>query len=89
VTALAVLLLAATALAVDKTGTKSADVIIGTSGADSLRGAAGNDTIWGGSDTISARDGFRDVIDCCSGNDRVTADRHDRIARDCNRVSRR
>jgi hypothetical protein len=42
-----------------------------------------------GRDTISARDRTRDRINCGSGRDRVTADRIDRVSRNCERVRRR
>ena len=50
-------------------------------GRDLVRAGAGNDV-------ISARDGSRDVIECASGEDRVTVDRRDRV-RGCEQVSRR
>ncbi len=76
------------------------DSISGDPGADRLSGSAGRDRITGGSgrdrisagtgaDRISARDGTRDTVDCGSGRDRVTADRSDRVARNCERVTRR
>ena len=37
---------------------------------------------------INARDGSRDVVECASGVDRVTADRRDRL-RGCEQVARR
>jgi hypothetical protein len=40
-----------------------------------------------GNDTIDARDGQRDVIDCGSGRDSVTADANDRLV-SCERVKR-
>ena len=42
-----------------------------------------------GNDTILVRDGTRDRINCGSGRDKVTADRRDKIAKNCERVSRR
>ena len=39
-------------------------------------------------DTIFARDGERDTIDCGAGRDKVTADRVDRV-KNCERVTRR
>jgi hypothetical protein len=35
------------------------------------------------------RDGIRDRVNCGSGRDTVTADRKDKIARNCERVTRR
>ena len=42
-----------------------------------------------GNDTITARDGKRDRISCGSGRDKVTADKRDRVAKNCERVSRK
>jgi hypothetical protein len=56
------------------TGTADADVIQGTSaGGDRLYGLAGNDT-------IRARNGHRDTVDCGSGRDTVYADKGDSLA---------
>ena len=67
------------------------DRLSGQAGDDVLSGGAGVDRISGGAgaDRISARDGRRDTITCGAGRDRVTADRRDRVARDCERVARR
>ena len=72
-------------------GRRGDDCIAGQAGRDTLIAGAGRDDISGGDgdDRISTRDGERDTIRCGSGRDRVTADRLDRIARDCERVSRR
>lgn len=72
-------------------GSTGSDRITGGSGADRINGGSGADRITGGSgrDRVAARDGRRDTINCGSGRDRVTADRIDRIARNCERVSRR
>jgi len=75
------------------------DTVYGGSGADVLSGQAGHDRVVGGrgrdrlsggrgNDRIGARDGARDLIDCGSGRDAVTADRSDRVASNCERVSR-
>jgi uncharacterized repeat protein (TIGR01451 family) len=71
-------------------GGAKADELHGDTGADALAPGAGRDRVWGGpgNDAIAARDGWRDVIDCGAGLDRVTADRRDRLRR-CERVSRR
>jgi hypothetical protein len=80
-------------------GSTGNDDLVGDSGSDRLRGSSGSDEITGGSgrdlvdagsgnDTIRARDGETDRVDCDSGRDRVSADRRDRISRDCERVSR-
>jgi hypothetical protein len=64
-------------------------MIRGTAAADTIYGLGGNDTIYGfgGNDKIVGGPG-KDRIYCGSGIDRVTADRLDRVARDCEVVSR-
>jgi Ca2+-binding RTX toxin-like protein len=75
------------------------DRLYGDAGDDKLTGGNGNDTFVpgagrdkvnsnGGNDTISARDGTRDTIDCGAGKDKVTADRVDSVASNCERVTR-
>jgi Tol biopolymer transport system component len=70
------------------------DTILGGAGDDKLDGGAGNDIIIGGSgadkvfggagsDTIDVADGERDRVDCGTGNDRVTADPVDILAKNC------
>ena len=67
------------------TGGDGADRIDGGDGADTLVGGAGLDLLTGaaGGDRFDARDGSRDGVDCGPGTDGVTADRSDRVARDC------
>lgn len=66
------------------------DTLVGGFGDDVISGGAGNDVITpgsgadrvtagDGSDTVLAGDGERDAIDCGAGNDRVVADRFDRL----------
>jgi hypothetical protein len=73
------------------------DTLLGGSGSDVLDGGSGNDVIDGGkgadritggtgSDTIRAADGYKDVIDCGTGNDRVIADTDD-VLKNCESVS--
>jgi Ca2+-binding RTX toxin-like protein len=71
-------------------GDSGDDRLIGSSGNDRITGGAGRDRLQGdtGNDRISARDGARDSINCGSGRDTVTADRSDRVASNCERVSR-
>ena len=82
------------------TGSSGADSLSGGSGNDRLSGGSSGDRLNGGSgadrisgaggnDRISARDRRRDRISCGRGRDSVTADRVDRVARDCERVRRR
>ena len=77
-----------------------ADVLSGGNGDDHLAGGYGNDRLTGGrgrdrldggaaNDTVNARDGTRDKVRCGPGRDRVSADRADSVARDCEVVSRR
>ena len=63
--------------------------VFGTGRADTLR-ARGARPIYGleGNDRVLARDGRRETIVCGSGRDSVVADRTDRAARDCERVTR-
>ncbi len=67
------------------------DRIIGQAGNDSMKGNSGHDSLSGnsGNDRIDARDGQSDRIRCGAGRDTVIADRIDRPASDCERVSRR
>jgi hypothetical protein len=71
-------------------GGSSADVVNGDAGNDRLTGGGSRDILRGnsGRDRIFARDGSRDRITCGTGRDRVSADRIDRVARDCERVRR-
>jgi RTX calcium-binding nonapeptide repeat (4 copies)/Domain of unknown function DUF11/Fibronectin type III domain/FG-GAP repeat len=75
------------------------DTIYGGPGNDILYGGPGNDTIYGGSgadrifggrgnDTIYAADGVKDTIDCGTGHDVVYADKHDKVAKNCEAVHR-
>jgi Ca2+-binding RTX toxin-like protein len=66
------------------------DRILGGPGADGINGQAGHDRIKAGrgADLIIANDGVRDWISCGPGQDRVKADRRDRVSRDCERVVR-
>jgi Tol biopolymer transport system component len=72
-------------------GNSGNDLLKGNSGADRINGGSGRDRISGGigNDRITARDGKRDKIACGKGRDTVTADRVDRVSRDCERVRRR
>lgn len=75
------------------------DRLYGGSGNDRLFGGAGNDRLEGhrgrdlleggpGNDTVVARDKAVDTIRCGAGRDLVTADRNDRVAKDCEVVRR-
>jgi Tol biopolymer transport system component len=68
------------------------DTLNGGAGEDRLYGGRGRDRLFGGlgSDLLAARDRQSgDVIACGPGRDRAVVDRRDRVARDCERVSRR
>lgn len=67
------------------------DRVLGGTGNDKLVGGKGRDVLLGaaGKDTIRSRDGVRDIVKCGAGKDRVIADRKDRIAKDCERVSKK
>jgi Ca2+-binding RTX toxin-like protein len=67
------------------------DLVDGGSGADLLEGDAGSDRLSGGAgnDVLQAADRQPDVVGCGPGKDRVSADRVDRVARDCEIVRRR
>lgn len=79
---------------------RGSDVVRGRGGNDVIRGGPGNDRLFGGlgvdrlhggagNDHIGSRDGRIDIVTCGSGFDTVVADRKDRIARSCERVTRR
>ena len=64
-------------------GSDLADTITGTPGPDTIKAAAGDDA-------ISVRGGARDRVQCGAGNDKVKADRSDRIDKSsCERILRR
>src|SRR5262245_66567638 len=69
----------------------TAATIRGTERADALRGTPVADRITarGGNDLIQAAFGGADAITCGPGRDIVAADRADRVASDCEVVSRR
>jgi RTX calcium-binding nonapeptide repeat (4 copies) len=81
-------------------GTQRGDVLHGLGGNDSLAGRGGPDLLVGGTgrDRLVAGPGAdavaveadvgRDVVSCGSGRDVVTAELFDRVARDCETVSR-
>jgi Ca2+-binding RTX toxin-like protein len=73
------------------TGTrKVANRIRGDAGDDRIRGGGRRDHLYGGdgADTLLARGGGRDFVRCGRGHDRVSADRRDRVASDCEDVRR-
>jgi Ca2+-binding RTX toxin-like protein len=72
-------------------GHKGADNLKGSAGRDVLEGGPGKDKLSAGAgrDRILARDGERDTIRCGAGKDVVLADKKDRVASDCEKVSRR
>ncbi|HWG56348.1 MAG TPA: hypothetical protein VNT58_07490 [Gaiellaceae bacterium] len=64
-------------------GTARADVIVGRGGADRISAGRGNDRV------AVQYDGSRDRVACGAGRDVVNADGADRVAADCEVVSRR
>jgi RTX calcium-binding nonapeptide repeat (4 copies) len=81
-------------------GTPRPDTVFGLAGGDSVDGRAGADFLDGGrgvdllaggrgNDRVSAEmDGAIDTVTCGAGRDVVTADLADRVARDCETISR-
>ena len=72
-------------------GLGGGDRLFGGPGSDHLDGGGGRDVLeaGAGSDVLATRDGAIDMVRCGTGRDRVTADRADRVAADCELVSRR
>lgn len=73
------------------TGTDRAERLTGTRGADLVLGRGGRDVVDAGrgNDRVAVQYDFaRDVVRCGPGRDVVTADRLDRVERDCEVVSR-
>jgi Ca2+-binding RTX toxin-like protein len=70
-------------------GSKNDDMICGRSGRDRIAGLEGADRIaaGAGNDVITAGPG-KDFVSCGAGFDRVTVDRADRVAPDCERIVR-
>jgi Tol biopolymer transport system component len=71
-------------------GGLGSDRLRGSSRSDHLDGGRGRDVVrgGGGEDVIHARDGAVDVLACGPGPDAVAADPHDRVASDCELVTR-
>jgi Tol biopolymer transport system component len=79
-------------------GTESNNTICGQSGSDRIFGLAGDDRIDGGrgNDVLNGGPGKdvivtgqgRDVVSCGAGRDQAIVDGADRVARDCERVTR-
>ena len=69
-------------------GSGADDVIRGLGGDDELYGGEGRDVILGGAgdDFIEAKDGEVDFVGCGSGDDVVSVDLNDRVARDCETI---
>ena len=67
------------------------DRLFGNAGKDRLEGGKGRDILEGGpgNDTVVARDKAVDTIRCGAGRDVVTADRADKVAKDCGSRSTR
>jgi Ca2+-binding RTX toxin-like protein len=69
-------------------GGPGADRLFGEAGKDRIIGGSGSNTLDGGAgnDSIEARNGSTDTILCGAGNDRVRADRADKLSA-CERVT--
>jgi hypothetical protein len=76
------LVLAAPSAAVRIAGTAGPDLLLGTEGPDRIAAR-------GGADRIDVAGGRRDAVSCGAGADVVAADSSDRVARDCERITRR
>jgi hypothetical protein len=76
------LLLTSTATAATIRGTRSADLVVGTAGPDRIATGPGNDD-------IQVAFGGIDRVNCGAGIDVVSADASDKLAGDCEVVSRR
>jgi Ca2+-binding RTX toxin-like protein len=72
-------------------GLAGPDCLAGGRESDLLRPGAGVDRVRGGGgrDKLVTRDGFRDVVRCGQGRDKVVADWRDRVKRSCDRVVRK
>jgi hypothetical protein len=83
-------LLAASSVALVLAAPAAALFIDGTRGPDLLLGSPRSDRVAarGGADRIDVAGGGRDRVSCGAGADLVAADSSDRIARDCERISR-
>ena len=67
------------------------DRVFGDAGADTLEAGSGQRNLLsggGGDDRLLAANRKRDTIQCGGGRDRVKADSNDRVARNCEAVSR-
>ena len=80
-------------------GTPFADRITGDANPQTIRAGNGDDVVdggggvdllsgEGGNDIINARDGKGDNVSCGVGTDSVSADPQDKVAKDCENVSR-
>lgn len=71
-------------------GLSGSDVLDGGLGADMLDPGPGRDTVRarGGDDIVMAADGETDIVACGAGEDRVVADKRDRVDGSCERVER-
>jgi hypothetical protein len=81
---------AVAAAALVAVGTAAAVAITGTNGPDVLAGTLGRDRVSarGGNDRVAVQQGGRDRVSCGRGRDVVTASRNDRVAANCEVVSR-
>jgi hypothetical protein len=71
-------------------GSDDVDDITGTAGNDQIKPRAGNDGVraMAGDDKIDVRGGGKDRVNCGGGTDSVKADKHDKVAKNCEQRSR-
>ena len=64
--------------------------MLATAGDDRIKPRGGSDRIRarGGDDRIDVRGGGKDRVNCGGGNDHVKADKHDKLAKNCEHRSR-
>jgi Ca2+-binding RTX toxin-like protein len=74
----------------DVNGLAGSDCLAGGAKSDLLKPGAGSDRVKGGrgSDKLITRDGFRDIVGCGHGRDKVVADWRDRVKRSCEGIAR-
>ena len=69
-------------------GNRGQDEVRANNGRDRVFGGRGKDALYGGgnNDTMNARDGYKDNVNCGLGTDTAYVDRLDRVNEDCENV---
>ena len=69
-------------------GNRGQDEVRANNGRDRVFGGRGKDELYGGgsNDTMNARDGYKDNVNCGLGTDTAYVDRLDRVNEDCENV---